>query len=675
MQLKAFWWGPTRACFLVVIPALLALVVGCPTQPPVDGPGNANDNTNDNGNGEPEPPDPVRIDVTVIGGGTVEQEADGTSVTITAVPDERWEFDGWTGADVPDENPLTVDVEQVPAITATFAVIPTECTEDAECDDGLFCNGVETCDAGICVGGAAPCAADQACDESNDACGPDRDGDGILDNLDNCPDDPNDAQADTDADGFGDVCDNCPANANSDQTDSDGDGVGDKCQGDQDGDGVPDEDDNCVSVSNADQADTDGDGLGDACDACPNDPENDADRDGVCGDVDQCPNTPLHSEVDANGCPIDEPPPPPPPPPPPCGNGTIDAGEECDDGGESATCDADCTFVECGDGTPNVTAGEECDDGNTTAGDGCDENCRAEAGLENDTCANPTPIGDGETDFSNVGATTNGPDEGGVCRFFEYSHIESDIWYCYEATCAGELIMSLCGSDYDTKMAVYAGCDCPSAAPIACSDDDCGFGFESRITLQAQAGQSYLVRIGGFEGEQGGGIINILCGIDTCEPGVGDCFAAHEGRGCDNPECCRTTCEADPFCCDAEWDDFCAGEAAGLCTGSFPACAPGAGSCASANGTPGCDDIECCNAVCMVDPFCCVDTWDDLCADEAFVPCRHACGGQSGGCFTPNSSPGCSDVDCCEAVCDQDDFCCEFSWDDDCAALAATECR
>ncbi|MGB2987382.1 MAG: hypothetical protein WBE26_16065, partial [Phycisphaerae bacterium] len=45
-----------------------------------------------------------------------------------------------------------------------------ECTVDADCDDGLYCNGVETCTGAECVAGTSPCAADEVCDEDNDAC-------------------------------------------------------------------------------------------------------------------------------------------------------------------------------------------------------------------------------------------------------------------------------------------------------------------------------------------------------------------------------------------------------------------------------------------------------------------------------------------------------------------------
>ena len=66
---------------------------------------------------------------------------------------------------------------------------------------------------------------------------------------------------------------------------------------------------------------------------------------------------------------------------PVCGDGCQMGTEACDDGGESAECDIDCTVVECGDGTLNATAGEVCDDGNTEPGDGCDENCRFDLGA------------------------------------------------------------------------------------------------------------------------------------------------------------------------------------------------------------------------------------------------------------------------------------------------------
>jgi len=58
-----------------------------------------------------------------------------------------------------------------------------------------------------------------------------------------------------------------------------------------------------------------------------------------------------------------------------CGNGAITGSETCDDGGESATCDVDCTAAMCGDGVANATAGEECDDGNVVSDDGCDATC------------------------------------------------------------------------------------------------------------------------------------------------------------------------------------------------------------------------------------------------------------------------------------------------------------
>ncbi len=63
-----------------------------------------------------------------------------------------------------------------------------------------------------------------------------------------------------------------------------------------------------------------------------------------------------------------------------CGDSIVDTefGEDCDDGGESETCNANCTTSACGDGETNPTAGEQCDDGNTDPGDGCDATCQIE---------------------------------------------------------------------------------------------------------------------------------------------------------------------------------------------------------------------------------------------------------------------------------------------------------
>ncbi len=77
---------------------------------------------------------------------------------------------------------------------------------------------------------------------------------------------------------------------------------------------------------------------------------------------------------------------------PPCGDGVLDAGEQCDDGntvgGDGCTeecvvedgwgCDgepSDCTFL-CGNGV--YDAGEQCDDGNDVDGDGCSASCEIE---------------------------------------------------------------------------------------------------------------------------------------------------------------------------------------------------------------------------------------------------------------------------------------------------------
>jgi hypothetical protein len=135
--------------------------------------------------------------------------------------------------------------------------------------------------------------------------GGDDDGDGILNDVDNCVYTPNPGQEDMDGDGVGDVCDNCPEVANTNQEDRNNNGIGDHCD-DTDGDGVEDWMDNCWEVPNADQLDVDNDGVGDACDNCPtvgNVDQTDSDGDGYGDACDKCPNvaSPDNNDEDNDG--------------------------------------------------------------------------------------------------------------------------------------------------------------------------------------------------------------------------------------------------------------------------------------------------------------------------------------------------------------------------------------
>ena len=117
-------------------------------------------------------------------------------------------------------------------------------------------------------------AKDSACGHPQPTLG-DNDGDGVLDDDDNCRDVSNPSQKDTD-----------------------GDGIGNACDSDKDDDGVLNPDDNCPVDANADGrlADADGDGAGDACDLCPDTEDGAVTNRHGCAIRQLCP-----CEVDADG--------------------------------------------------------------------------------------------------------------------------------------------------------------------------------------------------------------------------------------------------------------------------------------------------------------------------------------------------------------------------------------
>ena len=153
----------------------------------------------------------------------------------------------------------------------------------------------------------------------------DRDGDGVKNSLDACPDTPaGDAvdqrgcslPKDADRDGVVDANDRCPNTPAGTMVDANG------CPRDSDRDGVADASDKCPNTPAGTAVDPSGcprdsdrDGVPDASDKCPNTPAgtavdatgctSDADRDGVADAADVCPDTPAGTPVDRFGCPRD----------------------------------------------------------------------------------------------------------------------------------------------------------------------------------------------------------------------------------------------------------------------------------------------------------------------------------------------------------------------------------
>ncbi len=134
----------------------------------------------------------------------------------------------------------------------------------------------------------------------------DRDNDGLRDDVDECPDDPEDfdkfqdsdgcPDPDNDNDGILDRVDRCPDIPEDMDGDEDRDGCpeGD-VRGDRDGDGIPDDEDQCPDNPE------DRDGFEDE-DGCP---EEDNDKDGILDIEDQCPDDAEDFDQfeDEDGCP------------------------------------------------------------------------------------------------------------------------------------------------------------------------------------------------------------------------------------------------------------------------------------------------------------------------------------------------------------------------------------
>ncbi len=330
----------------------------------------------------------------------------------------------------------------------------------------------------------------------------------------------------------------------------------------------------------------------------------------------------------------------------------------------------------CGNGVPE--AGEQCDDGNMVSGDGCSATCEIEARLYTEsTPATPVPIPDQGAAGDPLVVTVDVPDCGTI--------LDVNLGLNLTHTWMGDLNISVL-SPAGTLVVLTDGTpdDSSNLGGLYTFDDEAATTFDSAAL--AAPNSASLITPGSYRGDQmlaafdgqdkqgiwtitiddtftaDTGTLNSLslaiqnaaaaCGdgcvdpgeecddgnlingdgcsdlceieVDPCGPGAGDCCSANGTPGCDDADCCNTVCAVDPFCCNVSWDSICAEEAEDLCGGLCAVC-PGAGDCCSANGGLGCNDAACCNTVCAADPFCCEVSWDSVCADEAAALCGSLC--------------------------------------------------
>jgi cysteine-rich repeat protein len=200
-----------------------------------------------------------------------------------------------------------------------------------------------------------------------------------------------------------------------------------------------------------------------------------------------------------------------------CGDGVLDAGEECDDGAATASCDSDCSLASCGDGLVNAFAGEDCDTIGSSAG--CDFDCTFSI------------CGDGVLN-SLEEACDDGNDlvgDGCVRCQIELLVCGNGVVEAGEAcdtagaspTCDADCTAVSCG---DGVVNPSAGEQCDTTFATATCDDDCTVAF---------CGDGMLNTVSGEACDAAG--MSAICDYDCTIPHCGDGVVNHQaGEVCDD---------------------------------------------------------------------------------------------------------------------------------------------
>jgi hypothetical protein len=201
--------------------------------------------------------------------------------------------------------------------------------------------------------------------------------------------------------------------------------------------------------------------------------------------------------------------------------------------------------------------------GNVYYGDGtycADTDCAA--ALPGDECSSATvaTLGANAFDTSNMTSSTPEPDEAMCAGTFLEWMSSPDAWMMFTADSSAEHTFTTCDANsYDTSMVLYEG-DCNTQ--VACNGDSSGGtgcqAYYSEVAYNCTAGETYYVRLGGWQAATGAGTVTITSADPTetaacCDFGAclgdltsADCAAAGgnwvQGESCGTYACPQPAC-------------------------------------------------------------------------------------------------------------------------------------
>ncbi|MEA1972020.1 MAG: CARDB domain-containing protein, partial [Candidatus Cloacimonadota bacterium] len=88
-----------------------------------------------------------------------------------------------------------------------------------------------------------------------------------------------------------------------------------------------------------------------------------------------------------------------------------------------------------------------------------------------------------------------------------------DVWYVFTAPGNGMMDVDLCGSTFDTKLAIFGG-QVGALSQLFCNDDSCG--LQSAIEdIPLTANTDYYIQVGGYSTNNGPGDLTIITDINA----------------------------------------------------------------------------------------------------------------------------------------------------------------